>query len=248
VSTARSLVATPIAHRGLHERAKGRIENTLSAARAALDRGFGIECDVQLSRDGEAMVFHDFTLDRLTTGHGDVAAKSAAELGAVAMKGTTDRIVPLAKLLAEVASRQPLIVEIKSRFDGDMRLADRTIAVCRDYRGPLGIKSFDPRIIRHLREAAPKMPRGIVAMQDYAYDDYEKVSAAEKRTLANLLHFNETRPDFISWRIADLPSAAPFLCRDVLGLPLMTWTVRTQDDRARASAHADQIVFEDFLP
>ena len=87
------------------------------------------------------------------------------------------------------------------------------------------------------------------AMSAYdAYRDYDPLSAAQKHALANLLHFEESRPDFVSWKVADLPSAAPFLCSKALGLPLMSWTVRTPEDRARAAAHADQMVFEGFLP
>jgi glycerophosphoryl diester phosphodiesterase len=249
MSKAAALVSRPVAHRGLHDAAAGRIENTLGAARAALSHGFGIECDVQISADGEAMVFHDFTLDRLTEGRGEVAKRTAADLAAIPMRGTGDRIAPLSDLLALVGGRQPLIVEVKSRFDGNLRLAARTIELCRAYDGPLGIKSFDPRVTAEVRRLAPDLPRGIVAMNKYdGYDDYEQVSAEEKHALANLLHFNESKPEFVSWRVGDLPCAAPFLCRSVVGLPLMTWTVRTPQDRARAAAHADQMVFEGFVP
>ncbi|AMJ59904.1 glycerophosphodiester phosphodiesterase family protein [Bosea sp. PAMC 26642] len=243
------LVARPIAHRGLHDAAAGVIENSVSAAEAAIAGRFGIECDVQLSADGEAMVFHDFVLDRLTAETGRVAERSAAVLSGIALKGSGDRIPTLDAFLDAIGGRVPLVIEIKSRFDGDLTLTRRTADVL-SRRGdqPIVIKSFDPGIIAALREIAPTIPRGVVAMSDYSYPDYEHLDASQKHAFANLLHFDESKPDFLSWKVADLPSAAPYLCRNALGLPLMTWTVRTPEDRKKAAIHADQMVFEGFVP
>jgi len=248
MAAAEALVARPIAHRGLHDPGRGVIENTLAAARAALARGCAIECDVQRSADGEAVVFHDDTLDRLTTGRGRVDALDLKTLAALPMRGGDERIPTLRDLTEVVDGRVPLIVEVKSGFDGDVRLLSRTLEVLAAYRGPVGVKSFDPRIVAEARRLAPTLPRGIVAMNEYGWADHAAMPAAEKHALANLLHFGDTRPDFISWRVRDLPSAAPFLCRTGLGLPVMAWTVRTPDDRARASANADAMIFEGFLP
>jgi glycerophosphoryl diester phosphodiesterase len=242
------MTARPIAHRGLHDAARGVIENSPSAARAAVNGNFGIECDVQLTADGEAVVFHDFVLDRLTLASGRVDAHSAAQLGIVAMRGSDDSILSLPAFLDIIAGEVPLILEIKSRFDGDLRLARRVAEVVTASPFPIVLKSFDPRIVAALRTLTPHHARGIVAMNDYSYPDYETCSATEKHAMANLLHFGDSQPDFVSWRVRDLPSAAPFLCRKALGLPLMTWTVRTGEDRALAQAHADQIVFEGFVP
>jgi glycerophosphoryl diester phosphodiesterase len=243
------LVARPIAHRGLHDAAAGVIENSLSAAEAAIAGGFGIECDVQLSADGEAMVFHDFVLDRLSGETGAVAARKADALAAIALKGSGDRIPTLSAFLDHVAGRVPLIIEIKSRFDGDLALTRRAAEIVAERSGqPIVFKSFDPDIITALRKIAPAIPRGIVAMNEYAYGDYDRLDAARKHALANLLHFTESRPDFISWKVTDLESAAPYLCRNALGLPLMSWTVRTPEEREKAARHADQMVFEGFRP
>jgi glycerophosphoryl diester phosphodiesterase len=242
------LTAHPIAHRGLHDKAKGVIENTVSAARAAVEAGYAIECDVQLTADGEAVVFHDFTLDRLTAAKGRLDAMTAAALGAVAMRGTADRITSLGDWLGLIAGRKPAVIEIKSGFQGDLRLVRRVVEVVKSYAGPFALKSFDPLVVKALREIAPQIPRGIIAMNDYEYEDYAGLSATEKHALANLLHFSQTKPDFLSWRVRDLPSAAPYLCRAELGLPVMTWTVRSPQDRELARAHADQMVFEGFRP
>jgi len=243
------LVATPIAHRGLHDRASGVIENTVSAAEAAIARGFPIECDVQLTRDDDAVVFHDFTLDRLTGETGPVAERSSGNLSEIAITGSADdRIPTLARFLDRIAGRVPLVIEIKSRFDGDMRLTDRTCEILRGYHGPFCVKSFDPSVIAHVRAIAPGILRGIVAESTHTHSGYDLLSQEQKHALANLLHFEESQPQFLSWHVKDLPVAAPYLARLLGRLPLMAWTVRSPEDRARAQSFADQMVFEGLLP
>lgn len=243
------LVARPIAHRGLHDLTSGVIENSASAAEAAITGGFGIECDVQLTADGEAVVFHDFVLDRLTGESGAVVERKAAELSAITLKGSSDRIPTLSDFLDRIGGRVPLVIEIKSRFDGNLALTRRTVEVLAGYKShPIVIKSFDPDIVTALREIAPEFPRGIVAMNAYDYGDYDSLSPARKHALANLLHFTESQPHFLSWKVVDLESAAPYLCRNALGMPLMSWTVRTPEERQRAAQFADQMVFEGFRP
>ena len=241
------LTARPIAHRGLHDRPAGVPENTLAAADAAIAGNFAIECDVQLSADGEPMVFHDFALGRLTEAEEPVRARDRADLEGLAVAGSAERIPTLRALLARVAGRVPLIVEIKSRFDGDLAPAERTAEAVAGYAGPLALKSFDPDVVAALDRLAPDRPRGIIAERDTDGPAYAALSPERRRALANLLHLDESRPDFLSWRVGDLPCAAPFLCRR-FGMPVMAWTLRTPEDRERAAAHADQIVFEGFRP
>jgi glycerophosphoryl diester phosphodiesterase len=241
------LTARPIAHRGLHNRTDV-LENTISAARAAMAHGFGIECDVQLTADGEAVVFHDFTLDRLTTGQGAVADMTAAQLAAVPFKATSDRIPTLGEFLGVLGGRVPLICEIKSAFTGDLRLARRTAEVVKAYDGPVALKSFDPAIVEALRHLTPEHPRGIVGENAFDDPEWAVIPAPRRHAMANLTHYNETRPDFLSWQVRDLDAAVPFLCRHAVGLPVMTWTVRTPEHRALAAAGADQMVFEGFVP
>lgn len=241
------LTARPIAHRGLHVRDNGVIENTIGAARAAIAHGFGIECDVQLTRDGEAVVFHDFKLDRLTEATGPVAGRSAAELAAIPMKGTSDRIPTLGAFLAEIGGRVPLVCEIKSAFDGDLRLARRTAEVIAAYAGPVVLKSFDPDIVTALIGLTDR-PRGFVGENDYLHGEWDRLSAQLKHDMRNLLQLERMKPDFLSWQVKDLDTAVPFLARKGLGLPVMTWTVRTPEHRAKAAQWADQMVFESFVP
>ena len=242
------LIARPIAHRGLHDAATGIVENTPAAARAAMARGFAIECDVQLSRDGEAMVFHDFALDRLVQGQGDVANCDASALQALPFKAGTDRMATLGDYLAMIGGAVPLICEIKSRFDSDMRLADRALAVVAGQNHPVALKSFDPAVVAHLRVAGAKVPLGMVAEVHYCHPEWASLPGDLKRTMANFLHYAHTRPDFLSYHVNDLPGAVPYLCRTGLNLPVMAWTVRTPAQRQVAAEWADQMVFEGFLP
>jgi glycerophosphoryl diester phosphodiesterase len=244
------VVATPIAHRGLHDKANGIIENTLGAADAAAARGFAIELDVQLSADGDAVVFHDFTLDRLTGEQGEVVARTSADLSRIGIAGAKagDLIPSLKGFLDRIAGRVPLVVEIKSRFDGNMALTDRTCAILRDYRGPYCVKSFDPAVVARVREIAPGIVRGIVAESHYTHPTYDFMAPDQKHALANLLHFETSQPQFISWHVKDLPAAPPYFARLLGHLPVMAWTVHNPEDRARAAVHADQMVFEGFLP
>src|SRR5450631_396889 len=133
------LTARPIAHRGLHNAASGVIENTASAFAAAIAGNYGIETDLQISADGEAMVHHDDALGRLTEGSGRLADMSAADIKAVRFKATSDRILTLGELCGLVAGRTTLVLEFKSRFDGDLRLAQRAADMLASYAGPVAV-------------------------------------------------------------------------------------------------------------
>ncbi len=235
------LIARPIAHRGWH--GPGRPENSLAAAEAAAQAGFAVECDVVLSADGEAMVFHDSTLDRLTAASGAVGALSAAALGELRLQGTAERIPTLAALLAGIGGRVPVVCEIKSGFDGDFRLAERASQIAAAFAGPLAFKSFDPEVIAHLRAAGCVRPLGIVAEASYDDPYFAALSPVQKRDCAAFTHVARTRPDFLSWRVDDLPHAAPSLMR-AGGKPVMAWTVRRPEQWALVRAFADQAVFE----
>jgi glycerophosphoryl diester phosphodiesterase len=242
------LTERPIAHRGLHDSAKGVIENTIGAAEAAIAAHCAIECDVQLSRDGEAMVFHDDSLGRLTRARGPLAERSLAELQRLVFRGGDDHIPTLPEFLTRLASRTPLICELKSRFDGDMRLAERVAAIARQYAGPIALKSFDPAVIAHLRARHDGIaPLGMVAEGSYSGWHWRGLTAEQKRDCAAFTHFAETRPDFLSWNINDLPHPTPYLLRSLAGLPVIVWTVRTPAQRRVGARFADQIVFEGSL-
>jgi glycerophosphoryl diester phosphodiesterase len=242
------LIARPVAHRGLHDAARGVIENTPSAFTAAIAGSYAIECDIQISADGEAMVFHDQTLERLTEGSGSLDAMSAADLKRIAFRGSPDHMITLGELCDLVSDRAALLVEIKSRFDGDLRLVKRAAEALASYRGRVALMSFDPAPIAALRSLAPNLPRGIVAERRYTHPAWSPLPARTRRALAYFQHALQSRPQFIAYSVNDLASAIPRLARNVLRLPLLTWTVRSAVDRERASRYADQMIFEGFRP
>jgi glycerophosphoryl diester phosphodiesterase len=242
------LTARPIAHRGLHDAAAGTIENTASAVAAAIGRSYAIEVDLQVTADGEAVVYHDDALGRLTDGQGRLAAMNAEELARVPFKATGDRIMRLSDLCARVHGRVPLILELKSHYDGDCRLPRRVAEVLITYGGPVAAMSFDPDVLRALREIAPGLPRGIVAERRYTHGEWAKLPAQQKFSWAHLLHGFDTRPHFVAYAVRDLPAAAPLIARYVFGLPLLTWTVRTDHDLRVAQRWADQMIFEGLRP
>jgi len=224
------------AHRGLH--GAGLPENSPAAFTVALARGMGIECDIQRSRDGHAMVFHDATLERLTAEQGRVAERSAEELGKITLTGGTDTIPTLRQLLDQVAGQVPLLIEIKSPKDSPGRISALCLSVRRvleGYQGAHAIMSFDPRIVGWFARHSPLTLRGLVVTEE---DD--KALPGMIRRRLSLWH---SRPDFLAYDIRDLPSRFAGGQRK-RGLPVLTWTVRTAEYRERAAAHADAPIAE----
>lgn len=240
------LIERPVAHRGLH--GNGLIENTLGAARAAAEAGFAIEVDLLLTADNEVVIFHDDTLDRLTDATGAVAVRTLAELKKVSIRGTSERIPTLQELLEAVASRVPLVLELKSGWEGNEPLVARTAEILQGYAGPVAAMSFDPRILIMLQKHAPGLPRGIVAERYYSDPEWGPLGRWQRFMLGNLLHFNTTKPHFIAYYVADLPAIAPLIARHILGMKLLTWTVRTDANRRKARWWAQQMIFEGFRP
>ncbi|MFT4026328.1 MAG: glycerophosphodiester phosphodiesterase family protein [Novosphingobium sp.] len=222
------------AHRGLH--GNGSAENSLAAFAAAIERGFGIECDVQRSGDGQAMVFHDWDLDRLTGESGAVMDRTARRLAAIPLTGSTDTIPSLRRVLDLVAGRVPLLIEVKSKREH--RVAGLCLAVRRaleGYRGQHAVMSFDPRVGRWFAEHSPFTVRGLVVTEENA----RTLSGNLRRHLA-LWH---ARPDFLAYDVRDFPSkfAASQRAR---GIPVTSWTVRSPELRAKAAEHADAPIAE----
>jgi len=242
------LTARPVAHRGLHDAARGVIENMPAAARAAVAGNFAIECDIQLSADGEAMVHHDHELGRLTEGSGPLVEKTAAELKAIRFKATDEQMMTLGDLCALVAGKVPLVVEVKSRFNRDRRLVKRMAEVLSPYSGPVVGMSFDPDQVVALRETMPKLTRGIVAQRSYDDGYWEKLTQAQRDSMLHLKHGFRTQPHFVAYWVQQLPAPAPWIARNLFGCPLLAWTVRTPEQRAAAARYADQMIFEGFTP
>lgn len=231
----RFITRTPIAHRGLHDRTAGAVENTASAFEAAARAGYAIELDVQLSADGVAMVFHDEELDRLTGETGPLSGRSAEELAAIGVTGGPDRIDTLAQVLAQVAGRVPVIIEMKDNPGRNHILAG---AVARDlgaYAGEAAVMSFSHELLGAFRGTGSPFPLGLTA---------EGIGAVALAEHDKALAFGI---GFVSYHVKALPNAFVARCR-AEGLPVITWTVRTPGDVALTLAHADQMTFEGFLP
>lgn len=222
------------AHRGLH--GQGLPENSPAAFAAAMARGMGIECDVQRSSDGQAMVFHDWELDRLTAESGPVARRSAEQLGRIVISGGNDCIPSLRQLLDQVDGKVPLLIEIKS--SAGSRANALSLAVRRQlegYRGPHAVMSFDPRVARWFADHSPLTVRGLVVTEEGG-----KTLAGRIKRHLSLWH---ARPDFLAYDIRDLPSRFAAAQRK-RGLPVLTWTVRSAEHRERAAEHADAPIAE----
>ena len=242
------LVARPVAHRGLHD-GKCIIENTPSAFVAAIAGCYGIECDLQITADGEALVHHDDALGRLTDGNARLDAMTAAELKRISFRSSSDRMITLGELCDLVSGRSTLVIELKSRFNGDHRLAARTADVLSGYRGPAAVMSFDPWQIAALREIAPTLRRGIVAESGHGRaDPQHPASAGARGGIIYCERLLRMRPQFIAYAVNDLPSLMTFVASRLLQLPILAWTVRGTIEREKARRHADQMIFEGFRP
>jgi glycerophosphoryl diester phosphodiesterase len=242
------LTARPVAHRGLHDRTRGVIENMPGAMVAAIAGNFSIEVDLQLSADGEAMVHHDDDLGRLTLGSGSLRSHSADGLKQVAFKDTNERMMTLGDLCTLVDGRVGLVLEVKSHFDGDRQLVGRMAEILKSYDGPVAVMSFDPDQVLALRELLPTLPRGITAQRRYDDGEWMELTPGQRAGMQHLRHAFTTRPHFVAYWVKDLPAPAPWIARHIFGCALLTWTVRTPEQRATAEAHADQMIFEGFVP
>jgi glycerophosphoryl diester phosphodiesterase len=241
------LTARPIAHRGYHDAAAGRIENTLPAAEAAIAKNFAVECDLQLTADGAAVVFHDDTLDRLMRATGAVDRKTLGEIRAARFRDSDATVPTLDELLDLVDGRVPLVIEFKSKRTGDRRLETAVAPMLAGYDGPVAVMSFDPASVAALRRLVPDLPRGLTADR-YAAEDWPELTPAVRFRSRYLLDAPMAMPHFIAYDVKALPASIPLALRHFFGLPLLTWTVRTAEDRATAREWADQIIFEGFDP
>ena len=242
--------ARPFAHRGLHDAA--RPENSLSAINAAVQAGYAIEIDVQPSSDGEAMVFHDYDLDRLTGETGPTKARTATELSSIALENSSDTIPTLAAVLELIGGRAPLLIEIKDQsrafVDTDGALERRVCEVVKSHGhvDACAIMSFNPFSANHVAAHLPQVARGVVSY-DFQHPHDAGIDVSHRADLAELRWFEETGCDFVSYgahslaapRVADLRAA---------GVPIFCWTIRSPAQAEAALKFCDQITFEGYLP
>lgn len=241
------LTARPVAHRGYHDRNRGRVENTLAAVAAAVAHGFAIEVDLQLTADEVVIAFHDDTLDRVAEASGRIDQLTLTSLRSTRLRDSNERIPTLDEILEEVAGRATLFLELKSRFSGDRRLEQAVAKALDGCVGPVAVMSFDPSAVWALRRLVPHVPRGLIAGRFFSADEHA-VPPHYRFAYRHLLAASFALPNFIAYDVRALPASAPLMIRHAFGLPLLTWTVRTTAEREIAARWADQMIFEGFGP
>jgi len=239
----------PFAHRGLHDRTAGIIENSISAFRAATNAGYAIELDVQLSADAQAMVFHDFVLDRLTGRTGPVATLTSDELAKTTLTGSNDTIQTLTTVLAEIAGRVPVLVEIKDQSQSMSTkhigpLEQAVAAAIAGYEGPTAVMSFNPHSMLALAEISPEICRGLTT-GDFNKTEYPDLDQSRLEQLRTISDFDRIGCAFISHYIAELDQPRVQQLKSQ-GTPIFCWTVKSPEQEAKARRTADNITFEGY--
>ncbi|SPJ30394.1 glycerophosphodiester phosphodiesterase family protein [Falsiruegeria mediterranea] len=239
----------PIAHRGLHDVTDGRPENSRAAIRAAMDAGYGIEIDLQMTSDSQAMVFHDYDMGRLTGTPGAIRLVSSDQARATTLLGGKDEYIPsLSEVLDMVGGRAPLLIELKDQ-DGAMGTAigpleHATASALAGYQGPVALMSFNPNSVELLADLLPDVPRGIVTS---AYDPAEwPLSQAVCDHLRGIPDYDRTRSSFISHKVEDLtrPRVAELKAR---GADILCWTSKSTEQDREARRVAQNVTFEGYL-
>ncbi|MGI3210344.1 glycerophosphodiester phosphodiesterase family protein [Roseovarius tibetensis] len=240
----------PLAHRGLHDVTHGRPENSRAGLRAAIAAGYGIEIDLQLSRDAHPMVFHDYDLSRLTGETGPVRQRDAAELATIPLAGGDEGIPDLPEILALVAGRVPLLVELKDQHgqmgDAGGALEEATARALDGYAGPVAVMSFNPSMVTRMANLAPDVPRGIVTC-DFSAKHWPHLTPETRARLRGIPDYETSGAQFVSHQFRDLhiPRIAALRAD---GAMILSWTIRSAADEKMARAVADNITFEGYLP
>ena len=240
----------PVAHRALHDRAGGVIENSPGAFRAAVAAGYAIECDLQLSSDGKAIVFHDYDLDRLTGQTGPVRDRSAAELSDISLSGSDDTIPTLGDMLALVGGRVPLLIELKDQSrnlssTGIGPLERAVAAALAGYDGPVAVMSFNPASIREMARLAPDIPRGLTT-GDINIAEYPDVDQSRLDHCHAIADYDAVGASFVSHYVRELDNPRLADIR-ATGGALLCWTVRSRETETMARRTVDNITFEGYL-
>jgi glycerophosphoryl diester phosphodiesterase len=236
------LKTQPFAHRGLHGNGPDgelRVENSRAAFRAAIRLGHGIELDVQAASGGEAFVFHDAELERLTAARGALHARSAAELDGIKLAGTDEPIPRLDEILKLVAGRVPVLIEVKTRERHVAALCLSVRRALEGYRGAAAIMSFNPQVPHWFGENAPRIVRGLVVTEEGEATRTGQLKGFGKRWAS----MARAKPDFLAYDVRDLPSRFASAAR-TRGIPVLTWTVRDAANERSAFNHADEAIYE----
>ncbi|CUH63179.1 Glycerophosphoryl diester phosphodiesterase [Thalassovita gelatinovora] len=239
----------PIAHRALHDVVQGRAENSPAAIAAAINAGYGIEIDLQLSADGQAIVFHDYDLTRLTGEPGPIQRRTAEDLGRITLLGGTDTVPTLRQVLDQVAGQVPLLIEIKDQ-DGVMganvgKLEAAAAAALQGYDGPVALMSFNPHSVLKMAILCPDIPRGLTT-SSYTQEDWKLLPKGIRDRLRDIPDYDHTGSCFISHEANDLnrPRVTDLKRR---GAAVLCWTIRSPEAEAEARKIAQNVTFEGYL-
>ena len=226
------------AHRGLHSRDKTVPENSLKAFEMASSAGYGMELDVQLTRDGQVVVFHDDTLNRVCGVEGRVDDYTFSELQKFPLCGTEERIPLFSDVLNTVRGRGAIICELKTG-PHNRELCKKTYELLAAYPGEVCVESFDPRIVAWFRFHAPELLRGQLAADESEYKDRGPVQAfILSHCLMNFL----ARPQFIAYKLIRRPLTVRFA--EALGAMRVAWT----SHEPRNEKGQDAVIFEFYKP
>lgn len=236
------------AHRGLHCAQDGIPENSLPAFRRAVEAGYGIELDLHLTTDGQLVVFHDDTLDRVCGVTGRVDEKSYAELQQLRLLGTEERIPLFSEVLDIVAGKIPMIVEVKYQKNYPA-LCEKMMSQLRDYTGLYCVESFHPQVILWMKNHAPAVARGLLSDR-YTEGEGNMTRLTPATWASQQLLFNWlTAPDFIAYNYLTAPRTRTLsLIRKVWHAPCVAWTVRDESKEPLALARFDAVIFERYRP
>ncbi len=240
-----ALLERPITHRGLHNKNKNIYENSRSAFQASIEYSLPIECDIQCSKDGKAVVFHDKMLDRLTNRTGSVNALNLNEITQIKLGRSEDYIQSFKDFLSQVDGKVPLLIEIKDQ-SGELGpklggFMDDLVKSLLAYNGAYAIISFNPYMIAYLRKAMPKACLGLVT-DDFLSQAWSYIPQDRAERLNSLAEIPDLDIDFVSHNWKDLQRV------EHLKIPKLCWTVKSPSDEIMARKIADNITFEQYMP
>lgn len=231
----------PVAHRGLWA-PDGAPENSLGAFQAACQAGYGVELDVQLSADGEAVVFHDDHLKRMTGAEGKIRDYSAADLAQMRLAGTDEYVPTLLETLAVIGRRAMVHVELKTPYGDVGPLEQRVHEVLMDHVGPTCVIGFNPYSHAWFADRFPGVLRGL---DSYDYKRAPQLADVQREAFARLEHVAIARPHFLAMHIDMLPDERVAKYR-AEGMPVVGWTVRDPAQWDAVKDHCDNLIFEGF--
>ncbi len=230
------LITKPIAHRGLW--GSGLIENSLSAYKNAVDNSYPIEIDLYSSSDGILFSFHDPYLDRMTGADGLIYEKTAKELKELCLLDSIEKIPTFEEVLSLVDGKVPLLIELKDQ--PDKSYVNKVVERLKTYKGEFAIQSFNPLYIKKVKKLAPEFIRGILSTKTYS----KHLPFIKRKVVKNMLLNFLIKPDFISYSFEDLPLPK----RKTKNIPLICWTITSQEDYDKIKPLVKNIIFEHFIP